>query len=242
MTRSIPLLLAFALASCQQADPEADKRAAQAQAAQAEAKAEEAARAFDAAFERGHFALARAQGDVLLAEHPDSAAAARIRERHAQAKDKADAQRETRRLSALWAYQSQPVQQGTQVSAGIYSRDVVKTGSGAGDRVRLIFRDHPDWGRSAYLVLADGDFDCYGGCRVDVAVDDAKPVRMAASRPKTDEAIAMFIEDEFALWRKAEASQKSVSITFPVKAGGTRTAVFETGALDASKLPKWPQP
>jgi len=32
---------------------------------------------------------------------------------------------------------------------------------------------------------------------------------------------------------------KKLSITFPVKAGGTRTAVFETGGVDASKLPKW---
>lgn len=242
MTRTIPLLLAFALAACQQADPEAGRRAAQAQAAQAEAKAEEAAKAFDAAFDVGNFALARAQGDVLLAQHPESSAAARIRERHAQARDRADAERTQRRLSALWAYQSQPVKQGTQLSAGIYSRDPVKTGDKPADRVRLIFRDHPDWGRSAYLVLADGDFDCYGGCRVEVAVDDGAPARMAASRPDTDEAIAMFIEDEFALWRKAAASEASVSITFPVKAGGTRTAVFETGALDTAKLPRWPQP
>ena len=25
--------------------------------------------------------------------------------------------------------------------------------------MRIVFRDHPDWGRSSYLVLADGDFD-----------------------------------------------------------------------------------
>lgn len=242
MIRTLPLLLACALAACQQSDPEAQARAAREQAAQAEAKAAEAAKAFEASYARGEFALARAQGDVLLAEHPDSAAAGRIKERHADAGAKAQAERETRRLSGMWAYQSQPVKQGTQLSAGIYSRDTVKTGSGRADRVRLIFRDHPDWGRSAYLVLQDGDFDCYGGCRVDVAVDEAKSVRMAASRPDTDEAIAMFIEDEFALWPKAEASTKSLAITFPVKAGGTRTAVFETGELDAAKLPKWPQP
>jgi hypothetical protein len=61
---------------------------------------------------------------------------------------------------------------------------------------------------------------------------------MAASRPKTDEAIAMFIEDEKALWRKVQKA-KTVAITFPVKLGGTRTAVFETGGVDASQLPRW---
>jgi hypothetical protein len=61
---------------------------------------------------------------------------------------------------------------------------------------------------------------------------------MAASRPKTDEAIAMFIEDERALWRLAKDA-KVLAVEFPVKAGGTRTAVFEVGGLDPSKLPKW---
>ena len=145
-------------------------------------------------------------------------------------------------MAALWTYQTQPVGNGEQISAGIYSRDVLKTGNGAAARVRLIFRDHPKWGRSSYLVLEDGDFDCYGGCRVQVALDDKPAERVAASRPKTDEAIAMFIEDEFALWRKAQRADKTMTITFPVKAGGTREAMFEVGGLDPSKLPKWPQP
>ncbi len=63
---------------------------------------------------------------------------------------------------------------------------------------------------------------------------------MDGSRPDTDEAIAMFIEDEKALWQHAIAADV-LSIEFPVKAGGTRTAVFETRGLDPSNLPKWPQ-
>jgi hypothetical protein len=51
----------------------------------------------------------------------------------------------------------------------------------------------------------------------------------------------MFIEDEKALWRKARAA-KTLAVTFPVKAGGTRTAVFEVGGLDGARLPKWPSP
>jgi hypothetical protein len=61
---------------------------------------------------------------------------------------------------------------------------------------------------------------------------------MAANRPDTDEAIAMFIDDERALWRMLDGA-KMLSVEYPVKAGGTRTAVFEVGGLDRSKLPGW---
>jgi hypothetical protein len=87
-------------------------------------------------------------------------------------------------------------------------------------------------------VLQAGDFNCYAGCKVKVTVDDAAPKAMAASRPKTDEAIAMFIEDERALWRLARDA-KVIRIEFPVKPKGTRTAVFEVGGLDQAKLPAW---
>ena len=56
-------------------------------------------------------------------------------------------------------------------------------------------------------MLEKGDFDCYSGCKVQVRADDGAPKPMAASRPKTDEAIAMFIEDERALWRTARDAQ-----------------------------------
>ena len=104
--------------------------------------------------------------------------------------------------------------------------------------MRLIFRDHPEWGDSAYLTLEAGDFDCYGGCKVQVKVDDAEPKSMAASRPDTDEAIAMFIEDEAALWKLASGAEV-IAIEFPIKLGGTRTAVFEVGGLDPARLPDW---
>ena len=103
--------------------------------------------------------------------------------------------------------------------------------------VRLIFRDHPEWGRSSYLVLEAGDFDCYAGCKLKVTVD-GKVHTLPGSRPKTDEAIAMFVDDHKALWRLAKAS-KQLSIEFPTKAVGKRTAEFEVGGLDAGKLPKW---
>src|SRR5690606_29523999 len=122
--------------------------------------------------------------------------------------------------------------------AAIYARENVETDGTAARPVRLIFRDHPEWGRSSYLVLEAGDFDCYSGCKLKVVADDAKPRTMAGSRPDTDEAIAMFVEDEKALWKLAKEAGV-LSIEFPVKAGGTRTATFETGGLDPERLPGW---
>lgn len=233
----LPLLvLAGMLAACQPAqDPKAE---AAAQAAAREQAADEMAKAFEAEYGRQNWELARAHGDVLSAKYPASAAFGRIEARYNEVKDKAAQAREQRRTAALWTYQTQPVEKGEQVSASIYAKDHVDT-DGSGPRpVQLIFRDRPDWGRSSYLVLEKGDFDCYGGCKVKLKVDDAAPKPVAASRPKTDEAIAMFIEDEKMLWKTVK-SAKVIAIEFRVKAGGTRTAVFEVGGLDPARLPKW---
>ena len=230
------LVLAGVLAACQPAqDPKAE---AAPQAAAQEQAAEEMAKAFEAEYGRQNWELARAHGDVLMSKYPSSAAAARIEERYNEVKDRATQAREQRRLSVLWTYQTQPVKGGEQLSASIYAKDHVDTDGSGARPVQLIFRDHPDWGRSSYLVLENGDVDCYGGCKVKLKVDAAEPKPVDASRPKTDEAIAMFIEDEKMLWRTVKGA-KVIAIEFPVKAGGTRTAVFEVGGLDANKLPKW---
>jgi hypothetical protein len=232
----VALALAAALASACGAGPDPAELAAQ-QAAAREQAAEQAEREFQAAVAEGNWALARAQGDVLLADYPDSAAARRIAAQHAEATDKAAAEAEDYRLASLWSYQQVPVEGGQQRSASIAAKDPVDVdGSGAG-AVQLIFREHPEWGRSSYLVLKAGDFDCYGGCRVQVTID-GEPRRMAASRPRTDDAIAMFIEDERALWRLAKEA-RVLEVQFPVKAGGTRAAVFEVGGLDPGRMPAW---
>lgn len=233
---TLAITVAFTLTACQ---PEPDPAAVRAaQVAAQEQEAENMAKQFDDAFAQEKWELARAYGDVLIDKFPDTAAAERIQSQHAEATINATTEREDRRTAALWTYQTQPVDKGEQLTAAIYSTEPVDVGEGAPQRVRLIFRDHPDWGRSSYLVLGSGDFDCYGGCRVPVTIDDAAPRAMAASRPKTDEAIAMFIEDERALWRMI-GDAGLVTIEFPVKAGGRRTAAFEVAGLDDARLPGW---
>ena len=230
------LAVALALGAC---TPAADPQvAAAARAAAGEQAASEAAKQFDAEFAAQNWELARAHGDVLLAQYPDSQAAARIRPQHQEVKDKAAAERELRRATGLWVYQTVAAKGGSQLSAAIYAKAPVDVDGSGAKPVRLIFRDHPEWRRSSYLTLEAGDFDCYGGCKVKVQVDETAARPMAASRPKTDEAIAMFIEDERALWKLAKGA-KVLTIEFPVKAGGSRTAVFEVGGLDPAKLPAW---
>lgn len=240
LARSLPVALAAALALAACADPEAEAQArAQAQAAANERQAEEAESGFNDAVAQENWALAKAHGDVLLARWPETEAAGRVRERFGEVQEQTSAIREADRTSRLWSYNVQEVKGGQQRSALIRSKDPVDTGD-TRDRVQLIFRDHPDWGRSSYLVLAGDDFarPCYSACRVTVTVDEGEPRRMAANRPDTDEAIAMFIDDNRALWQAVDGA-KLVSIEFPVAAGGTRTAEFEVGGLDRSRMRGW---
>lgn len=234
----LPLVVALCLLlpACKGEDPEAAARAA---AAQAQAK-EQAAVAMEKQFEDAvaaqNWRLAKGYGEVLQIDHPTSQAAARVKPRLEDIRAKAEAEVLQQRLAALWSYGDEPVgKDGHQLSASIYSQEPVDTDGGGAHPVRLIFRDHPEWGRSAYLVLEAGDFDCYGGCRLKV-VADGKTHTLPGSRPKTDEAIAMFIEDDAALWRMAREAGTLV-IEFPVEAGGTRTATFETGGLDPGRMP-----
>ena len=232
----VAVMLCVLVAGCHRAQQQTDQ--APGQSAANEDAARQAAAAFDAAVARKNWHLAKAQADVLLANYPTTQAAERVRLQFDAIKAKADAARESSRSAALWNYNRQPVKGGTQVSASIFAKDKVDVDGSGTKPVQLIFRDHPSWGRSAYLVLQAGDFNCYRGCKVKVKLDDAAPKSMVGLRPKTDEAIAMFIEDERALWRMTKGT-KLVSIEFPIKTGGTRTAIFEVGGLDRSRMPGW---
>ena len=98
-------------------------------------------------------------------------------------------------------------------------------------------RIHTSAATVAIIALEAGDFDCYSGCKLKVTID-GKTHSLPGSRPKTDDAIAMFVVDWKALWKLAK-SGKQLSIEFPTKAVGKRSAEFEVGGLDAAKLPKW---
>ena len=227
----------LALVAC--GDREAEQRAAAAaQAAANETAAAELATQYDSALTAQNWEMARIHGAALLAQYPQTQAATQVEQTFADTKAKAEEVREQNRLSSLWNYAQVTAGKGIQRSAMIYSKEPVDV-DGAGPRtVQLVFRDHPEWKRSAYLVLQAGDFRCPGGCKVKLVADGAAAKSMAAWRPDTDEAIAMFITDHKALWKLVRKTRE-VAIEFPVKGGGTRTAVFETGGLNPEHMPGW---
>ncbi len=230
-------LCVLALAGC--GDREAEQRAAaQAQAAAQEEAATALAREYDSAITAQNWDLARVHGAALLSQYPDSQAAQAVQTGYEEVKAKGEAARERRRLEGLWNYSQSPqLKGGIQRSATIYGRNRVDLEGRGETQVQLVFRDHPEWKRSAYLVLQASDFRCKGGCKVKVTAD-GKPRSMDAWRPDTDEAIAMFITDQKALWKLLRKSEV-VEIEFPVKAGGTRAVTFDTAGLDGSQLPGW---
>lgn len=231
-----PLLLACS-------DPEAERARQQAAAAAELARQEQEAAVIAASFEQavtaGDWDRARLHGVSLTDQYPDTEVAARIAPQMEQVRAKAETARELRRLQALWQYNQVPAGSGVQKSAAIHAKEPVDVDGSGAKPVQLVFRDHPQWKQHAYLVLQAGDFRCAGGCQVKVQVDDGPARSMAAWRPDTDEAIAMFISDHKRLWKHAAGAGR-LSIEFPVKAGGTRTAVFESKGLDTSTLPaRW---
>ncbi|MGV8960761.1 MAG: hypothetical protein ACOH1V_10275 [Stenotrophomonas sp.] len=234
--------LVLALGAC--TDPQAQRQAQEAAAAQAQAAREQQAevigKQYDSAVTASEWDKARILGAGLFDQFPGSDTARRIEPGYAEVKAKGEAARELRRMQAMWSYNQVAVKGGTQRSAAIYSEQPVDVDGSGAKPVQLVFRDHPEWKRHAYLVLPAGDFAkaCYRSCQVTVAVDGGKPRPMAAYRPDTDEAIAMFITDHKAMW-KTVRNARSVEIGFPVKAGGIRSAVFETGGLDGSQMPSW---
>jgi len=175
--------------------------------------------------------IAMACGDTAAKRAAEAAA-------EEAAKAKAQAAVEAKRLAALWTYHDVPSGNGRERHASIFSTLSVETDGRMPRPVRLVFRDRWGWPRSSYLVLEAGDFDCYKGCTVAVSVDEGTPTRLKAERPATDEAIAMFIKDWEALWRSIKGA-KQLSIEFPVKGRGTRTATFEIGGLNRSRMRGW---
>ncbi len=236
-TKVLVLSALLVLGGC--GDREAQEREAAVVRAAAEENAAAAlAREYNDAIAERNWEMARVHGAALMAQYPDSDAVAAMEAGYEEVKTKAEDAREARRMEALWSYSQVSTAGAIQRSAMIYGKDPVDVDGSGAKQVQLVFRDHPEWERSAYLVLQAGDFRCAGGCRVQVKADDAAPKAMDAWRPDTDEAIAMFISDEKALWKLLRDTDV-VEIEFPVKAGGTRTAVFETGGLDGAQMPGW---
>ena len=140
---------------------------------------------------------------------------------------------------ALWDYQAVAVGKGVQRSAAIYSRTVpaeegqpVPTSD-----AQLVLRDHPSWGRSAYLLLAQSRFDCGTPCTMQIRFDDGEARRYAGKQADSGKGPALFIEDE-KRFIEAMTDAGKVRIELPKGSGRIPALVFEVAGYDPDRFEK----
>ena len=228
---STPLLLSavLALAACQPApvDPAFDEVAG------AKLLAD-----YEKARADGDPETAEHHADRLRQRHGETKAAATMRQTLPEVQAAAEERRETRRLIALWDYQRNPVDGGgTQISASISSKvehDPESDTPAPAPDAQLIFRRHPAWGDSAYLVLAQEDLRCGPPCRLKIRFDDGDAQDFAGDPADTGTGPALFIVDRDRFLAGLRAA-KRVRIYLPATAHLAPMFEFETGGFDADR-------
>lgn len=222
-------LLSLALSAC--GEREASQPTPQ---QQAEGEAEEGARLYAQLRELGRLEQAELAGRNVLEKYPESAAAAEVRKTYDALRSEVETQRESRRLAELWVYHAMPEEAGTVRTATIH-RSGDDTSTGVADDaqgLRLVLRQHPEWGQAVYLLVSNGDFDCAeAGCTVQVAFDQDEASEWKASVSREGPLPALFIEDDDAF---IEALQQAdwVQIEAPLAAAASRPLRFEVAGFD----------
>jgi hypothetical protein len=173
-------------------------------------------------------------GHEIVDKYPDTPAAAEVKKTLDSLETNYKATSEKARLTALWLYQTSPMQGGTQSTATIQSTR--PTGE---ETVRLILRRHTSWGQTVFLYATAGKgFVCKGDCTLK-ATFDGKPKTLKAFRPPTGEPALIFRNDPQFI--KDMAKTKRITIDVVTVSRGETTLTFETGGFDDSKwapLPK----
>ena len=173
-------------------------------------------------------------GHEIVDKYPDTPAAAEVKKTLDNLETNYKATSEKARLTALWLYQTSPMQGGTQSTATIQSTR--PTGE---ETVRLILRRHTAWGQTVFLYATAGKgFVCKGDCTLK-ATFDGKPKTLKAFRPPTGEPALIFRNDPQFI--KDMAKTKRITIDVVTVSRGETTLTFETGGFDDGKwapLPK----
>jgi len=183
--------------------------------------------------------VAESYADKLRGQFPDSDAAARLATSLGQVSAQAEQMRESRRLDELWDYQSVAAGKGVQRSAAIYNLTVpAEDGQPLPTPdAQLVLRDHPSWGRSAYLLLAQSRFSCGSPCAMQIRFDDGPARRYAGKQADSGKGPALFIEDEKA-FIDAMSNAKRVRIELPKGSGRIPALVFEVAGYDPGRFEK----
>lgn len=221
------LIAVLTLSAC---GPSAEEREAAARAAAQAALEREAAEqlaGYRQALAQDNIELAAAYGDLIVARYGNTQAAAELGPEFPEIKRQADASKKQRYLESLWTYQTAPMGGGTQRTASLFSANQ------SGPRLRLVLRDHSQWGQSVFLLPPSDIFVCGKPCRVGVRFDDGPARPLAASKADSRENPGLFIEDRRAFVAGLEKAQ-TVGIDVPV-AGGTESYPFEVGGYDPKR-------
>lgn len=194
------------------------------------------------------YETARANGDWLGAEmradelrrrFPDSDAEQAIAASLADVRRQAETLREAQRLRELWTYQATSAEGGVQRTATIYSRTppVEEDMPAITADARLVLRDHPSWGRSAYLLLEQKQFACGSPCAMRIAFDGGEPRRFAGKQADSGQGPALFIEDDEGFIAAMEAA-KDVKVLLPEGSGRLRSLNFDVAGFVPARYAK----
>ena len=204
-----------------------------------QARAAEMLSAYESASKDKNWEVAEAHADTLRAAFPSSEFAAKLAPTLDAVREQANQRRDERRLRELWDYQAVPKGKGTQRTATLYSRTpVVEEGELAiQPDAQLVLRDHPEWGRSSYLLFAQSKFECGPPCRMDISFDGGAAQSFAGKQADSGKGPALFIEDEARFIRQL-SDAREVRIQLPKGSGSASSMVFEASGFDAARYEK----
>ncbi|UXI69066.1 hypothetical protein [Tahibacter amnicola] len=233
----IPAVLTLAACSDGGKPAAAPPGAAQLQAQQLAVQAAEKLKMYEQLRTTERYDLAEGIGSDIVKRFPGTPAADEVQKTLPALKERAAALAESRRIARLWTYNQVKEGKGTQYTAYVFAQGSPE--QEGPDRVRLVLRQHPEWGQSVYLLRDEGGFTCGRDCSVSVRFDDQPAERMPATIPPTGEP-AMFIDRDVAFIAKASKA-RHVFIDCEWKGKGKRTLDFEVAGLDLAKLPNPPK-
>lgn len=128
---------------------------------------------YDAALARKDYVVAELLGRLITQRWPGSASARRVLGGFAVVVEQAEKQRERKRLADLWTWHAVPHTAGKGV---VYTGFIwaVEPGAPHDPMFRLVLRNHPEWGNSAYL-LHDRSRPATSGLLSTVAAESRSP-------------------------------------------------------------------
>ena len=234
-TKGFALLLCLALAACGGGAEEGEEGGA-ALSAGDEAKAALMLEEYNDARQAGNPVAAEAAADRLRDKYPDSAAVRALEPTIGEVREAAQALRDTERQRKLWDYQENAAGKGVQRTATIFSR-VPELGEDAPPAVpdaQLVLRDHPEWGRSVYLLLEQSKFSCGKPCTLQLAFDGGALETWPGKQADSGQGPALFIEDE-PRFMKALPTAKTLKVVLPKGSGSLQSLSFEVAGFDPTR-------